>query len=175
MPHREGEAILPSGVSTRQLDVDKLCGAVSPDETCWLCDRSGVAWNRVMHRLACEIIETSAGLLRYSSTAERAESTPTSAIRYASSPRFLASWLLCHNPCIQERTCCTTTRYTSFSGFGALVQPHLHSGTERGVRATHTDIPWDQLSLPCRTGYTRVKLARRKLRAEHLIKGKILF
>ncbi|KAL1478014.1 hypothetical protein MTO96_035292 [Rhipicephalus appendiculatus] len=82
-----------------RLDMDKPCGMVRSKETCWLCDDL-TAWNREMRALGLELEESRPGmfLLRCSFGTE-ADSEQVNTFRQAS---FLASWLLCHHPCIQE-------------------------------------------------------------------------
>ncbi|KAL1476399.1 hypothetical protein MTO96_036536 [Rhipicephalus appendiculatus] len=45
-----------------QLDMDRACGAVSSEETCWLCDDL-TAWNRVTSALGLELEESRPGML----------------------------------------------------------------------------------------------------------------
>ncbi|KAL1480775.1 hypothetical protein MTO96_050758 [Rhipicephalus appendiculatus] len=99
MSHSEGYDILPAKQWKRQLDMDRPCGAVSSEETCWLC-YDFVAWNAVMRALDIKLAETRPGtlLLRWTSNAH-VDSDSLTRAREASS---LASWLLCHHPCVQE-------------------------------------------------------------------------
>ncbi|KAL1478015.1 hypothetical protein MTO96_035293 [Rhipicephalus appendiculatus] len=82
-----------------RLDMDKPCSMVRSKETCWLFDDL-TAWNREMRALGLELEESRPGmfLLRCSFGTE-ADSEQVNTFRQAS---FLASWLLCHHPCIQE-------------------------------------------------------------------------
>ncbi|KAL1478013.1 hypothetical protein MTO96_035299 [Rhipicephalus appendiculatus] len=83
----------------RRLDMDKLCGMVSSKQTCWLCDDL-TAWNREMRPLGLELEESRPGMfLLRCSFDTKADSEQVNTFRQAS---FLASWLLCHHPCIQE-------------------------------------------------------------------------
>ncbi|KAH7939323.1 hypothetical protein HPB52_010884 [Rhipicephalus sanguineus] len=78
-----------------QLDMDKPCGAVSSEETCWLC-HDLTAWNRVMNVLALVLEESRPGMLLLRCSVEKKpDSEQVTAARQAS---FLASWLLRHHP-----------------------------------------------------------------------------
>ncbi|KAH7938809.1 hypothetical protein HPB52_000444 [Rhipicephalus sanguineus] len=82
-----------------QLDMDKLCGPVSSQETCWLCENF-TAWNQVMSALGLGLEESMPGMLLLRCSFDvKAESERLATTRQAS---FLASWLLFHHPCIQE-------------------------------------------------------------------------
>ncbi|KAL1487038.1 hypothetical protein MTO96_008342 [Rhipicephalus appendiculatus] len=117
----------------RQLDLDRPCGMVSSDETCWLCD-DFVAWNSVMQEFDLELAETRPGTLLLQTVANRNIHRYPLAITFQAS--FLASWLLRHHPCIQELSlaCCTWRRVaprtrtipdspTPFFGDADLSQP----------------------------------------------------
>ncbi|KAL1482593.1 hypothetical protein MTO96_014162 [Rhipicephalus appendiculatus] len=84
--------------------MDRACGAVSSEETCWLCDDL-TAWNRVTSALGLELEESRPGMLllrcsfRMEGSSEQVTGVrPVTAVRRAS---FRASWLLRHHPCIQ--------------------------------------------------------------------------
>ncbi|KAH7939397.1 hypothetical protein HPB52_011945 [Rhipicephalus sanguineus] len=63
MSHGEGHDA-PAAIQWKgQLDLDRPCGAVGSDETCWLCE-DFPAWNTVIHALDLELAETAPGTLR---------------------------------------------------------------------------------------------------------------
>ncbi|KAH6924781.1 hypothetical protein HPB50_024587 [Hyalomma asiaticum] len=99
MSDNEGCSAVPTDRWKGQLDFDRPCGAVSSDETCWLCEDI-CAWNRAMHGLAYELVETRPRtlLLRYMTNVEVERDPPTAAREVS----FLVSWLMSHHPCIQE-------------------------------------------------------------------------
>ncbi|KAL1466468.1 hypothetical protein MTO96_042714 [Rhipicephalus appendiculatus] len=81
---------------------NKSCGAVSSEETCWLCDDL-TAWNRVMSTIGLELEESRPGMLLLRCSFDtKADSEQVSTVRQAS---FLASWLLCHHTCIPGGDC----------------------------------------------------------------------
>ncbi|XP_050047014.2 uncharacterized protein [Dermacentor andersoni] len=99
MSHSEDYDVFPTNEWKTQLDFDRPCGAVNSDETCWLCGEL-TPWNRLMHALAFELVETSPGtlLLRAMCNVE-ADRDPATVAREAS---LLTSWLLCRHLCIRE-------------------------------------------------------------------------
>ncbi|KAL1483922.1 hypothetical protein MTO96_050156, partial [Rhipicephalus appendiculatus] len=83
----------------RRLDMVKSCGMLTSKQTCWLCDDL-TAWNREMRALGLELEESRPGMfLLRCSLGTDADSEQVNTFRQAS---FLASWLLCHHPCIQD-------------------------------------------------------------------------
>ncbi|KAL1460302.1 hypothetical protein MTO96_043373 [Rhipicephalus appendiculatus] len=83
----------------RKLDLDRPCGAVSSDETCWLCDDC-TAWNSVIQALDLELAETKSGTLRLQSVPYEKVDRP-SVIIAQEAARF-ASLLLSRHTCVQE-------------------------------------------------------------------------
>ncbi|KAH7980277.1 hypothetical protein HPB49_014457 [Dermacentor silvarum] len=82
-----------------QLGFNRPCGAVNSKKTCWL-PGDLTSWNRMLHELAFELVETSPGeLLLCAMTYAGLEREPTSAAHDAS---LLVSSLLCHHTCIQH-------------------------------------------------------------------------
>lgn len=81
-----------------ELDLDRPCDAVSPDDTCWLCD-DFTAWSSVMHAIGLELYEAkprSLGL-RF---LERWTELDRDSVSIARQQSCLASMLLCRHPCI---------------------------------------------------------------------------
>lgn len=99
MSHSRDYDVFPTDEWKSQLDFDRPCSAMNSEETCWLCGEL-TPWNRAMHALSFELVETSPGtlLLRALSNVE-VDSDPATVAREAS---FLTSWLLCRHLCIQE-------------------------------------------------------------------------
>ncbi|KAL1472402.1 hypothetical protein MTO96_039354 [Rhipicephalus appendiculatus] len=81
-----------------QLDLDRPCGAVSSDETCWLCE-DFPAWNRVMNAFCLELAETTPGTLRLELDPRTQKEDFVTIAREAS---IVLSSLLSHHFCIQE-------------------------------------------------------------------------
>ncbi|KAL1421788.1 hypothetical protein MTO96_022835 [Rhipicephalus appendiculatus] len=82
----------------RQLGEDWPCGAVSSEETCWLCD-DFPAWNSVIHAFDLELAETAPGTLRLRFQPNSRKEDLVTAAREAS---VLLSSLLSDHICIQE-------------------------------------------------------------------------
>ncbi|KAH7938811.1 hypothetical protein HPB52_000446 [Rhipicephalus sanguineus] len=99
MSHGEDYDALSADNWKGQLDLDRPCGAVSTQQTCWLCDNF-TAWNRAMRTLGLELEESMPGalLLQWSFDAQMGLDQVTTA-REAS---LLASSLLRQHRCIQD-------------------------------------------------------------------------
>ncbi|KAH7938993.1 hypothetical protein HPB52_004110 [Rhipicephalus sanguineus] len=131
-----------------QLDMDKPCGAVSSEETCWLC-HDLMAWNRVMNVLALVLEESRPGMLLLRCSVEKKpDSEQVTAARQAS---FLASWLLRHHPCVQE-VIVSCPESADRPAEEPPVQIHFHSGSStapsRRLRGLYiSEIPSARLDL----------------------------
>ncbi|KAH7938802.1 hypothetical protein HPB52_000437 [Rhipicephalus sanguineus] len=82
-----------------QLDFDRPCGAVSSDETCWLCG-DFMAWNSVIQAFDLELAETRPGTMRLQSVSK--EPLDRHPVVIAQETARLASLLSSHHSCIQE-------------------------------------------------------------------------
>ncbi|KAH7939398.1 hypothetical protein HPB52_011946 [Rhipicephalus sanguineus] len=81
-----------------QLDLDRSCGAVSSDKTCWLCE-DFPAWNTVMHALDLQLDEIAPATLRLRFDYNSRRRDLVTATREAS---IIVSSLLRHHLCVQE-------------------------------------------------------------------------
>ncbi|KAL1478606.1 hypothetical protein MTO96_034959 [Rhipicephalus appendiculatus] len=99
MPQSENDDSISITQWKRQLDLDRPCGAVSSDETCWLCHEC-TAWNTVIQALDMELAVTKSGTLRLQSVPYEKVDRPPLIIAQETA-RF-ASLLLSHHTCIQE-------------------------------------------------------------------------
>ncbi|KAL1487037.1 hypothetical protein MTO96_008341 [Rhipicephalus appendiculatus] len=120
-----------------RLDMDQPCGMVSFEETCWLCDNL-TAWNRAMSALGLTLEEPRPGTLRLRCLLDaEADVERVTTTRQAS---FLASWLLCHHPCIQEVTLSRSGRVNppvEEPPFQIYLRPQLSTVASRRLRSLH--------------------------------------
>ncbi|XP_049516379.1 uncharacterized protein LOC125942255 [Dermacentor silvarum] len=110
----------------QELDFDRPCSAAVPGERCWL-NSDLTQWNRVLHRLAFELIETKRGGLRFSWENMEIARDPDSVSRDAA---FLASQLLCHHACIDELElrCVADTGRLETPAFFIVLRPSSSAG-----------------------------------------------
>ncbi|KAH7944562.1 hypothetical protein HPB52_021379 [Rhipicephalus sanguineus] len=119
-----------------QLNFERACSAAMPEGRCWLSGEL-TSWNRVLHKLVYELVETRPGSVRLrkiDNGAREIGQDKEDATREAS---FLISWLLEHHLCIDEFSLFYDSHYGHKAPpvpFPIRVRPSLSSSADRCFR-----------------------------------------
>ncbi|KAL1487194.1 hypothetical protein MTO96_031059 [Rhipicephalus appendiculatus] len=139
MSNKDSHDVLSTNQWKRHFDLERPCGAVSSDYTCWLCE-DFTAWDPAMYALDLELVETAPGTMRLTFSPNTGKEDLVTAAREASS---VISSLLRHHACIQELNLeCAISTNTSAAqpSFPVFMRPESSNPKPPGAHIDLRDI-----------------------------------